>query len=717
MPRLVCDAFLDPSNTATSIAASPSRVINEYLEGVQPGHGKSPGWRVRRPGLHRFVTLPTGPVRGVFEINARMFAVGGAHFYEVLSDATVTHVSAVADDTLPVSMASNGSAGDQVLVISAGLGYIYDLTLNTLTLIADADFPPNARGCEFMDGYFLVSQGAGSRSIQWSALEDGTSWDPLDVIEVSITPDNVTAIIRNHKEIWVFGFRNTEVLVDSGDPTAVFEPYQGVVIEIGAQGIFTPQRLDNTIFWMTQGEQGDGMVMRADGYTPKRVSTHAVEVDLQRADTPTDAVACAFQINGHLFYCLTLPRNETSWVYDATTDRWFEWAHWDPVNLVWVPFLGQNHVFVFDKHLMGSRVDGTIYELSQDFLGRSGDEPLMPPVLLANGVGLGGNPDQIPTSLTLDTRGATFITAAYVAAGVSGDLDAFSDDLGNTWTKAPGYPSPGDGYAITSGSASFYSCYLPTTSATHTFTADSSDVAVGALEVQAWGGITSVVYDTQMYAHEAPGFTLGPHTFNGLVFAYGLYPDGDTSAPGYVTFNSGTWTVVDTQQMVPFGFEEAWGNAGLVAAYKVLSTPTSLSTTWNWSTGGYVGAAMFGFTYSDAPAPATTTYPIRRLVRFMLPWDDANRMKFLSRLEIVMQAGIGTTDVTAPAVMLRLSKDGGLTWGNEIDMNAGAMGEFTRRVYANRLSRGRNWVAEVTVSDPVDWQMLQCLVDYEEGTS
>jgi hypothetical protein len=119
---------------------------------------------------------------------------------------------------------------------------------------------------------------------------------------------------------------------------------------------------------MGLGDDGQGVVWRLNGYIPERVSTFAIETVLQRAETPTDARAFAFQMRGHLYYVLLLPRNvETALVYDVTMDRWHEWAHWNSQTCAWVPHVAGSHMFVFNKHYVGDRVYGIVYELSQDF--------------------------------------------------------------------------------------------------------------------------------------------------------------------------------------------------------------------------------------------------------------------------------------------------------------------------------------------------------------
>lgn len=141
--------------------------------------------------------------------------------------------------------------------------------------------------------------------------------------------------------------------------------------------------------------------------------------------------------------------------------------------------------------------------------------------------------------------------------------------------------------------------------------------------------------------------------------------------------------------------------------------------------------AYFGADFSCVPwilrgVSATTTYTIRRQRRFLLPSSPDNRLMYLSKLELLMRTGIGlspdafgssTPQGANPQVMLRLSRDGGKTWGPEQWRSAGEMGEYLTRVRWLRQGRYRNAVCEVTVSDPVDWQFISMIADIAEGRS
>jgi len=172
---------------------------------------------------------------------------------------------------------------------------------------------------------------------------------------------------RTHDNLWLFGTRNTGPWYDSGDASFPFTPVQGALIEHGIGAPFSAIELDNTVWWLGQDEQGSGVVWRANGYTPQRVSTHAVEYALTQVQSYQNALAFGYQEQGHTFYVLYVPGLETTWAYDIASDQWHERALWDTRYGRYFPHVAVNHCFTWGKHLVGDRQSGAVYEQSLAF--------------------------------------------------------------------------------------------------------------------------------------------------------------------------------------------------------------------------------------------------------------------------------------------------------------------------------------------------------------
>lgn len=364
---MILQGFVGPTNRMAGTVQDAEDTYNFCIESTQPGVGKSPKALVGTPCIEPFAEGPDEiRVNGVFAQNGRSFAVFGEFFCEVSEMAIVTNYGSVGNDSLPVSMVSNGSAGNQILIISNELGFIFDIITNTLTQITDPDFPAGVGQCEFMDGYFFVLI-KNTRRFQISALEDGTSWDALDVAEVSEASDNIVAMKRNHREIWFLGNQTSEVWYDNGDALFPFAPIQGVFVECGCASAFGVTRADNTLFWMGLDERGNGVIWKADGYTPVRVSTYAIETFIEQTAIIEQTSAFAMSTRGHLFVWFFIPDIHGVPVYDAAEGLWHKRSLWDSTTVSWTPNLVNSHMFAFGKHLMGSPSGNWIYEMSWDF--------------------------------------------------------------------------------------------------------------------------------------------------------------------------------------------------------------------------------------------------------------------------------------------------------------------------------------------------------------
>lgn len=135
-----------------------------------------------------------------------------------------------------------------------------------------------------------------------------------------------------------------------------------------------------------------------------------------------------------------------------------------------------------------------------------------------------------------------------------------------------------------------------------------------------------------------------------------------------------------------------------------------------------VGDSQSGTIFTMDPTVATGMdgNGIRRLRRTPHIAGLGNRL-FVPRLELNLDVGDGLTDGQGddPQIMLRCSKDGGRTYGTEIWASAGAIGNYSARTFWNRLGVGRDWVFEVTLSDPVVGasRWVQAWIDVEQGVS
>jgi hypothetical protein len=314
--------ILGSSYVTRSINAADARMVNLFPE-IIPEGGLEPAFLNRAPGLRLLASIGNGPIRGLWDFSPNSttaFVVSGNQLFKIDTSYTPTLLGTVAG-TGPVSMADNGT---QLFIAANGPGYIYNNTTNVFQQITDPDFP-GAVTVGYLNGYFVFNE-PNSQRIWVTSLLDGLSIDPLEFKEAMGSPDGVTGLIVDHSEVWVFGTNSVEVWYDAATLDYPFERIQGAFNEIGCISPYSLAKLDNGVFWLGSDARGKGIVYRANGYTGTRISTHAVEWQIQQYNDISDAVAYTYQQDGHAFYVLIFPSANTTWVYDVATQAWHERA-------------------------------------------------------------------------------------------------------------------------------------------------------------------------------------------------------------------------------------------------------------------------------------------------------------------------------------------------------------------------------------------------------
>lgn len=315
--------ILGSAYVARSVNAADARMINLFPELVPEG-GKEPAFLNRAPGLKLKISVGSGPIRGMWVFGGNLYVVSRNKLYKVDSDYVVTELGTVSGTSGPVSMVDNGI---QLFIACDGPSYIYNSQTNVFAQITDGDFP-GAVTVTYLDGYFVFNE-PNSQKIWVTGLLDGTSIDPLDFASAEGSPDGVVGIIADHREIWVFGTNSVEVWYDSGNADFPLSRIQGAFNEIGCAAPYSIAKMDNGLFWLGKDARGQGIVYRANGYTGQRISTHAVEWQIQQYEDMSDAIGYTYQQDGHSFYVLIFPQADTTWVYDVATQAWHERAGFD----------------------------------------------------------------------------------------------------------------------------------------------------------------------------------------------------------------------------------------------------------------------------------------------------------------------------------------------------------------------------------------------------
>jgi len=415
-------AFVGPAYQARSLNADAQRAVNVYLE-MDNASPRAPVALYGTPGTVLRFGFGDAPVRGCIVQGVYSYWVAGSSVYRVDNGYTATLLGTIGTATGQVGMASNGT---EVLIVDGVGGWI--ATSSALTEIVDVDFPAGVTRCAFQDGYFIVTGDGSQKFYINESINSGTNWNGTEFASAEGSPDNTVGVISDHRELWLFGSGATEVWVNTGNADFPFERSGNTFIEHGCAAAGTVAKLDNTVFWLGQDDRGGLVVWKAQGYTPSRISTHAIEHAIQGYGTFSDAFSYTYQQEGHAFYVLTFPTADKTWCYDVATGVWHERAWRDPDLNTLHRHRSNCHCYFDGKHLVGDFESGNVYEFDLDTNTDNGEAIL-----------------RLRATQTLDAPGANRVFYEYLQVDMESGVGSvtldpqlmlrYSNDGGHTWSN------------------------------------------------------------------------------------------------------------------------------------------------------------------------------------------------------------------------------------------------------------------------------------------
>lgn len=442
------EEFCGGSYTSQSPVTDAERTVNWYPEISESKGAASQVSLYPTPGFSPtpFCRFPSIGCRGSFSmgtggtsISGRTFQIYSGTLFEVFASRTFIARGTMAVDQNPATICTNGDGGFQLFITSGGNGYNYDLLTNTLTAIASLAGAATMGGQLY--GYFVAFD-AKLNQIRISALFDGTTWDPTQFLARTIGADPWTAmLVTPYGQIFLPGSQTGEFLYNAGTFPFPFAPDPSGLIEEGIAATFSIKQAAKSAAWLSTNKNGGYQVMRASGFTPQRISDHALEEKLASYTRVDDCLAETYEDRGHAFLLLTFPTAKATHCYDFNTGRWHERPLWiaetnseDAAHAVF-------HCFAFNKHLMGDRTTGALYEMSSVYgtevdgrvIRRVRRAPSVVSehrrvffasfeVLLQSGLGLQSGQGSMPTLLMRKSNdfGQTFSNERAVTAGGPG---------------------------------------------------------------------------------------------------------------------------------------------------------------------------------------------------------------------------------------------------------------------------------------------------------
>lgn len=431
--------FIGPAYTLKSVNVDAQRCVNLFPEMNEMGAGKESeiASLISTPGLLKISNVGFGPIRLVhLDPLNKIFVVSGSEMFKMnyISAGvwTSTKIGNLETSTgLVVAASIQIGANAKTVFVDGTNNYVFSFTspsTETFSTFSVAGLSPvlGATHVVYIDGYFIFNT-AGSNIFYVSDL-NSLSVSALSFASAEGNPDSIVSIIANHRDLWLFNESTTEVFTNTGNADFPFERIQGGFIEKGCVAKFSVAKIDGIIFWLGRDASGQGIVYAAQGMSPQRISTHAIENSIQSYANMSAATAYTYQSGGHVFYVLNFP--EATWVYDLNTKLWHERAF---TNL---GALERHRVDVlafipqYGIHMVGDYANEKVYQFSETTYS---DDTAEITRLRASPHISNGNLKLFCSEFTLDME-----TGVGLDTGQGSDPQVvlqYSDDGGHTWSN------------------------------------------------------------------------------------------------------------------------------------------------------------------------------------------------------------------------------------------------------------------------------------------
>lgn len=388
--------FIGGSYEYRSRGVSPQRTINLYPEKVESG-GKTDMVLVYTPGEVLVSTIGVdtdATIRGFWYSSTGpdsisvLYACYGDRVYRILRDFTYVEIGQVAIGTGPISICDNGFD----LVVADGTALFRADLLAEDSLVADTwaqvdlpyltgtEIPIRPSQVAFLQNRLIIN--SQRNEFYFSNLASTVFTDEFGVANfysAESSADTISAMIALNGRLLLLGERSYEFWSSGGDSNN--DPLSFINGSSSDIGILAPRSisaLNDNFFWLGSSNAGRNTVYMVNGMNkPIRISTNAIEYELNSLSDTVGAVGWSYYEQGHLFYVLGFATARKTFVYDVNTNLWHErmTRDWNTgEDLAWEP---QIAVTAYNDVYFGSLNGNRLLRLDPEKYTDYNDRPIV----------------------------------------------------------------------------------------------------------------------------------------------------------------------------------------------------------------------------------------------------------------------------------------------------------------------------------------------------
>ena len=361
--------FISQTYESISKNVSSKRTLNLYPESTE-GEGKSNVILIGCPGTTETADYsdisgvsPTSVCRGMYYASNNILYVvyGGALIKYLPNGLSVKILSLSENSGTRVSMADNG----------IHLALVDGAFLKIIRLEDDIVSTPvvdfvNPTMVTFLGRRLIVINE--SNKFWYSGIDDATSWPVLNVASAeTIKSLDIISMGIKDGQVWLMGSQGYEARRVDSDPNNPYSLVGGSANQIGIGAKYSLSSIADNVFWLGSSVAGQNVVYMSNGYSEQRISTHAIEWELDQYKANTSsAFGFSYQQEGHTFYILTIPQADKTFAYDLATGMWHERSTRDALKNIFHKWAVTHCAFAYGRILCGNGEVPKLLELSLD---------------------------------------------------------------------------------------------------------------------------------------------------------------------------------------------------------------------------------------------------------------------------------------------------------------------------------------------------------------
>jgi len=290
---------------------------------------------------------------------------------------TSSGVVSIADDN-GVGYGVGGAKVGTAILVDGPYGYIYNYLTSTFSQITDPGFS-GADRVKMIDGWFVFNQ-PNSQGFYTTIAPYSTTFGGAYYALKDASSDNLVSHEVNKELLWLVGEKTTEVWYDAGGQYFPFQRMSaGALLQYGCKAKHSLCRFSldggEGLIWFGCSERGDNEIILTRGFSAKPISTPAFSNEVAQYPITSDAIGYVYQEDTHVFYVLTFPTADVTWVYDSQSGLMHKRLSYDPymtniINTIIPPGFHRHRSNCFmnfqGMRIVGDYQNGAIYQLTRN---------------------------------------------------------------------------------------------------------------------------------------------------------------------------------------------------------------------------------------------------------------------------------------------------------------------------------------------------------------